>query len=508
MILKYTIILLLHFIGQYAFGDTILKRLDNAIKESQSYDNKQLAIIDSLKQINVASQPNINYNIAQHYLSIQADSALLYINKCNTDTACGAITAEKHLWAQAQILMGNYAHVSAFIDTHRGYITDSASLINYYKIMAYQYESLCLYTTNPILNQYYKTRMNGCMDSLWMLLPQTPYIQARRLALHGQIDSAIYIMEPQCALLQAEQRTSGASFHFMAQLYQSKGLYEKAIACLATSALSDIQCGVKRCMSLRELAILMYQHGDINRAYTYLNKSLNDALFCNDRVAAIEIATMIPVINSAYQSQLKSKQLSLIIALIILAITLILLCIALRKIRNKKLILDSVNTSLAKANSDLCTMTQKQEIYLGEFLHLCVNYIRRLEQYQLSLNKKLGLGNIEGLKKELSSTKIIDSELKEFYARFDQAFLTLYPNFIPSFNALLRAEEHITPPSKMELTTELRIFALIRLGITDSEQIAHFLHYSLKTIYNYRTKVRNKASVNRADFEQMVMQIQ
>ena len=95
----------------------------------------------------------------------------------------------------------------------------------------------------------------------------------------------------------------------------------------------------------------------------------------------------------------------------------------------------------------------------------------------------------------------------ELYAKFDSIFLNIYPDFIEEFNNLLVPEERIYPKQDELLTTELRIYALIRLGITDSNKIASFLRYSLRTVYNYRTKVRNKSAVTRGDFEDYVKKI-
>ncbi|MCY1312198.1 hypothetical protein D9M70_625990 [compost metagenome] len=109
--------------------------------------------------------------------------------------------------------------------------------------------------------------------------------------------------------------------------------------------------------------------------------------------------------------------------------------------------------------------------------------------------------------KLLKSTDIVDNELEELYKSFDTIFISLYPSFVKEFNALLLPEEQITPKANEILNTELRILALIRLGITDSVKIAAFLRYSLSTIYNYRTKARNKAAVSREEFEVMVSKI-
>lgn len=123
------------------------------------------------------------------------------------------------------------------------------------------------------------------------------------------------------------------------------------------------------------------------------------------------------------------------------------------------------------------------------------------------MNKKAVSGEHRELFKMLKSTSVIETEVEELYHHFDTIFLNLYPSFVEEFNSLLTDEEKSEPKNGEKLNTELRIFALIRLGITDSVKIASFLRYSLSTIYNYRTRARNRAAVPRVEFEEMVMKI-
>ena len=136
----------------------------------------------------------------------------------------------------------------------------------------------------------------------------------------------------------------------------------------------------------------------------------------------------------------------------------------------------------------------------------CAVYIDKMDDYRRSLNKLASMGKVEELAKNLKSQNIINNERRMFYAEFDQSFLKLYPDFVEKFNELLVPEARITPKPN-SLTPELRIYALVRLGTTDSVKIARFLCYSLSTIYNYRVKIRNSAIGSRDDFEERVMHL-
>jgi hypothetical protein len=165
------------------------------------------------------------------------------------------------------------------------------------------------------------------------------------------------------------------------------------------------------------------------------------------------------------------------------------------------------NLQLKELNHQLYEANHIKEEYIGHFMNLCSSYIDKLELYSKMVNRKVLAGQINDLIKMTKSSVVMDKELNEFYSNFDSAFLKLYPNFVEEFNALFAEENRFVIRSDEQLNTELRIFALIRLGINDSSKIANFLRYSVNTIYTYRTKVKNKSLLARDNFEDEVMKI-
>lgn len=165
------------------------------------------------------------------------------------------------------------------------------------------------------------------------------------------------------------------------------------------------------------------------------------------------------------------------------------------------------NKRLTEANHAIAENSKIKEEYIAQFMDQFSLYIEKIDAYRKSLNKLLSAGKIDDLKKVLKSTDLMDDELKAFYRNFDATFLKLFPTFVTDFNKLLISEGQIVLKKEGQLNTELRVFALIRLGITDSVKIAQFLRYSVTTIYNYRTKTRNKALGNRNELEKRVMEI-
>ena len=159
-----------------------------------------------------------------------------------------------------------------------------------------------------------------------------------------------------------------------------------------------------------------------------------------------------------------------------------------------------MNEQLKNLNDELIKTNRTREEYVSLFLDLCASYIDKLNKYQDLVKRKVKAKQIDDLLKLANNSKMSDVDAKQFFVNFDTAFITLYPNFVSEFNKLLKDDERIVPDKNEILNTELRIFALIRLGIKDSSRIATLLFYSPQTIYNYRSSVKNRAK-NRDSFE-------
>ena len=272
------------------------------------------------------------------------------------------------------------------------------------------------------------------------------------------------------------------------------------------------------------LAQLLYENGDMERAYQYMRFSWNATKFYNARLRSWQSADVLSLIDcdELKQNDRLQQYLVLITALLVLLIGALgyiyrqmkKLAVARNHLQtaNHQLNqlneeLQQMNACLTSTNAELSESNQIKEEYIARFIKLCSTYINRLDAYRRMVNKKVSAGQIAELLKITRSQDALDEELEELYANFDTAFLHLFPDFVKKFNALLQDNEQIILKKDELLNTELRIFALIRLGIEDSSQIAEFLRYSVNTIYNYRAKVKNKARGSREDFEDLVRKI-
>ena len=261
---------------------------------------------------------------------------------------------------------------------------------------------------------------------------------------------------------------------------------------------------------------LLYENGDMERAYQYMRFSWNATKFYNARLRSWQSADVLSLIDKTYQAMIEKQNDRLQQYLVLITALLVLLIGALGYIyrQMKKLAvarnhlqtanhqlnqlneeLQQMNACLTSTNAELSESNQIKEEYIARFIKLCSTYINRLDAYRRMVNKKVSAGQIAELLKITRSQDALDEELEELYANFDTAFLHLFPDFVKKFNALLQDNEQIILKKDELLNTELRIFALIRLGIEDSSQIAEFLRYSVNTIYNYRAKVKTKLVV-------------
>lgn len=310
--------------------------------------------------------------------------------------------------------------------------------------------------------------------------------------------------------------------------YKEIGDVEKQKENLIISSIADLRASVREYVSLRQLAVILFKEGDIDNAHRFLRIAMDDAQKCNARQRILEINDIFPIVNSAFVKEIQLQRQRQLILIIIISILVVFLLAAIvwiwkqmkktsnahqlaiaanNRLKQLNAELEGFNNRLTEANHAIAENSKIKEEYITQYMSQCSLYIDNLDAYRKSLNKLVASGKTDELKEKLKSTDLTDEELKTFYRNFDATFLKLFPTFVDDFNKLLSPDGQIVLKKDGQLNTELRIFALIRLGITDSEKIAQFLRYSVTTIYNYRVRTRNKAVGNRKELEERVMEI-
>ena len=299
---------------------------------------------------------------------------------------------------------------------------------------------------------------------------------------------------------------------------------------LIRSAIADIMCGTRDYSSLNDLSGLMFRNGDIERAFRYAaDHCMVDALYFNGKLRPWQITRLFPEIESAYQEKHQRQNritLTLLLCLAVLfSIMLVLVGFLYRrqhiieavrgKLQDSYMVIDrrnreleEINSRLVKLNSRIQESDKVKQEYIGLFLGMVSDNISTFRKYRMRVLKYIRQGNTKAITDEIEQLEPIDNDILEFYKMFDQAFISIYPDFVEKFNNLLADGAEIVPKGDDILTPELRIFALIKLGITDSSRIASLLHYSANTIYNYRAKTKNRARGSRDSFEDAVRNIE
>lgn len=314
---------------------------------------------------------------------------------------------------------------------------------------------------------------------------------------------------------------------YLSQHYDYIGDEENKVKYLALSAIADVRCSYRDVVSLQNLALESFKRDNIDRATLYLNVCLANLRVFKNRIRGIELSDFQGTIFNAYTQKIQRQ--AKIEKYILIALTLLVVILALgiwyvlrqhkkleqaQSIANEANIeLQRINSRLQRINSEMKNVNEElkdanrvKEMYIGQFLQMCSEYANKIGYIKKYVTRKIKAGKAKELIEEDADNKIWEAELQNLFSVFDEAFLNLYPNFIEQVNELFLPEERFAAPSNHQLNTELRICALIRLGIKDSSQIASFTGYSVNTIYTYRTKMRNK-SICHADLEGQIMKI-
>lgn len=538
LILLLTIIPLVSFAGNEM--DSLLKALDKTVDSCHIYSLRKDEKLNRLKELlKIAPTDEQQYTICaqlyDEYNNYTSDSALLYARKklqiAEKLNNKRNITDARLNLSFIMVTVGMYKEAIDLMELVD--IKSAPDLKAYYfHICRTVYGFMSDYAVSSQEKERYVSLTGKYRDSLLVSNPPQSgthiMVKADQLIVRGKYDEALKLMQAYFPTIAPGNHERAIIAYSISQAYHGKKEREQEKKWLMISAISDLQSANKEYISLRSLAFLLYEDGDIDRAYKYMKRSLDDALFCKARLRTYEISQMMPIIDKAYQMENESRQRQLVIFLISISILSLFLIIAIISLYRHMQNLAKARKEISAANDRLSALNQElnetndqlkntnitlsetsliKEEYIGRYMDQCSVYIDKLDEYRRQLNKTAAAGKMEDLMKAIKSKQFIEDELEEFYTNFDSTFLQLFPNFLEEFNSLLVEGETIVPKPGEQLTTELRIFALIRLGITDSVKISHFLRYSLSTIYNYRTKIRNKAAGPRDDFENQVMKI-
>ena len=521
------------------------KQIDEAIAESPRYvaqrEAKITAARNAYEQTNGQQKYEESYRLYELYRPFVSDSAIYFLRQCitlaeelgdhNSSVRCRSLLAIRCSNT------GLYDEALNILDSiNLGSGLDKLVLGTYYEAYNNVYGELSYYTRLDDMRQLYQRKEQHYKQLMFEYLPATSescFLRREQAAqAEGKLKEAMAINDEWMKTVEPGSHPYALTALYRYIEYKLQGDTTQMMYWLTESVLADIRNAAMDQGSMWELANELMLSDDVDRASRYISYTSDCANRYGSRQRNWQIAPLLTHIANEYKSQSERTTSQLWGTLIVISILALLLLGALffvhrrntqlhaarndlktsndelasanRLLATQKDELSQLNSQLSTLNSQLSESNRVKEEYIGRFMSLCAQYIDKLDNYRKMVNKKMKNKELDELFQISKSTELKEKELEELYENFDTVFLHLFPNFIDDFNALLQPEMQIHPKEENRLTTDIRIFALIRLGFEDSSKIAEFLHYSVNTIYNYRARIKNGALGNREQFENRV----
>ena len=497
--------------------DELLHRLDQYIARRDEFSSKkEKKLIRMKKKLNLTSgkreRLSLYNQIYREYYTYRYDSAMVYAKR-------GLQLAEQ-LHDDYYINL-NKINRAAVLSTGGFYSQAEGLLLSLKpedispKLMQYYY-----YTLTWVYNYWgafcerseFKEEMQ---DKKRLYLAKTlEYMGNKQSALYYYLNGELEYLQHRTdkkvlgwyqkalAASPVDSRVHASAAYCIARYYQDNeqmDIYEKY---LVQAAISDQVCPLKENLALQELSTYLYNKDAkyAKRVSKYIYCSMEDAQFYNNRLRMVEISRIFPLITETnHQREIRQNRIitaSLVVVSIVslgfLAMMFFVFRINKRLAKSRREV-RSQNMLLEELNQKLLNTNKRRETYMRLFMDISAVYIKKLDDYRKLVSRKIKAKQTADLLTAINSYKLAEEEASSFYIRFDKAFMDLYPNFVDEFNQLLLPEKQIVLPAPNSLTKELRIYALMRLGITDGQELATLLFYSTQTIYNYKTSIRKRA---------------
>lgn len=521
----------------------LYEQLDQAIKQSQYYINQKESRITKIKkQRRQGHTPQqlltAYYKLYEEYKTYKSDSSIYYIHQAidlaKRNNMKSDFTKLRSLLALQYSTSGAFTEALHVLQSIDKKTLNNSNKKDYYIAFYHIYGELGFSNINidTDLSQEFYNKQNCCRDTLFSILSPNSedYLMRKEVLLTSQnkLKEALKINDIRLSKCKKGSHEYGIVAYYRYLIYRSLKDEDMVKYWLLQSAICDVKCAINDQASLWILAEILSKEKDVERSYKYINFSWNaNKRFCT-RIRSWQISPVLDTINHNYQAELKKANHRLIFAFICVSLLVIALALLTFYVNKQKSYLSKARNELKKTNTQLEELNNKlsstngmlkasndklkesngvKEEYIGQFLGACSHYIDKLDKMRLNVNKMVKNKQYNELYSMTKSSEVKEQELEELYANFDKVFLNLFPNFVEDLNGLLKEEYQIHLSSPNKLSTIVRVFALIRLGIDDSTKIAEFLHYAVNTIYNYRAKLRNGAINDRNEFEKKVREL-
>lgn len=541
----FTVIVLLSYTSLFA-QESKLNALIGIIGNSSKYDAKKITEIDSIRTIlkntkknDISSLYHLNTEMFYRFKVFQRDSAFYYGVRAKTlahqlNNKSFIANANMNL-ADICVSSGMYKEALDFLEPSK--IDEKNPDYNalYYGILGRCYGDMAEYSNTPYFNKQYLNLALLYREKALLLTEDGTFfhyfLEAFNKFKEGKLQESL--SDFNSLLKKDNQPHDQALVHYiLGEIYQQLGKNDKAITHFTEAVISDIKTATKESLAIIKLSEILFKEGDLKKASTLIKKANEDASFYGAQQRKIQVGAILPLVEQEMLKLVEKEKQRIYWQYVIVSVFLILaICFAviiynqnrkLNKARkiiadahqnlkqiNKQLLkvnekIKSQNIEIKQVNSQLSEANKIKEEYLGLFFTQYDGIFEKFNTFINSMKK-----NIEEERYDKVNHTILSYNLKrekeKLLENFDKAFVSLFPNFIKEFNSLMKEEHKIVLDKEQVLTKELRIYALIRLGITQNEIIAQILGYSVNSIYAYKTKIRNNSSINKEDFDKKLL---
>lgn len=532
----------------------LLEKLDSALAMQDKYEAAKQVRVDRLKEnLSVATDPEQRYwiisDIYEEYSTYDSDSAMNYAVMAERL----ALKAGKPSWATDMLLNRAYLYAATGIleRADRCIATVDTAQLTPRQQLRYNEQVLYLMThrdqylgANSVDYPYGEVADSLLATVCRDISPDDPmycwFVGWKGMRGVEEAKTALPLISEKMVDCRYETRHDAMNAWVFSRLYEKVGDEENMLRYLLLSSLADVRACNKEIASLEEVANLLYtDHHNLKRANDYISHCIRCANEYKSRVRVGRLADLQHKITRDYQTQLEHQEqrgslyLKLLGAILLgLLAAMVSIIVSKKKLGQSRAMLDNANRALnvkiveleevkqqlEDANENLSGLYSNardganelsrrnlaKEKYIADIFAICSNYISKLDDFRKNIYRLLVAGKYEDLRKLTNTPELSQAEIKELHQTFDKIFLGIYPDFVRDFNTLLRPEEQVEIKKGDLLNTELRIYALVRLGLTDSTAIARFLHCSVQTVYNTRQRTRAKANVPREEFAERV----
>lgn len=534
--------------GVDAKVDSILCLIDDAVEHHDVYVGQRRTRIGTLRKELAKAQSDearyeISFSLFEEYKPFVKDSAIIYLDNCIASARCMSDSSQVAIClAHKAYMCSNTGAYVESLDILKSLDPSGLTPEAQQRILvsrSHVFGEIATYSPLSESRVFYGVAAQDCLSSLFHEADpmSQDVILAHELNALNSGDTATSMRYSNLWLDRVERGSTDFALFALYRYLEFKARLDTTnmLLWLGESVLADIRNGVQDQGSMWEMSNQLILMGQVDRAYRYICYTSECANRFGSRQRLSRISPLLTMIAQRYKAEGEGYQSRLRLTLFcisLLAVLLLLFVIfiaiqrnKLRKTRDRLAqsndALSEVNKQLMSANAELTSLSEQRrmlntqlaeankvkEEYVGRFMSLCSRYVERLDDLRKKVRNKVKNGQTAELNALLRSSELNTHDMEELYVNFDTAFLHLFPDFVEQFNSLLTPENRTTEPQPGRLTTQMRIFALIRLGITDSGRISEILHYSVNTIYNYRAQTKKLSACGKDDFEERVKEI-